>query len=230
MAALTAGQRDPAALVALAVPRIIKNKRADSIIGEIGLDVTGVFGTAQRLCSWAKVSPRTVQSGATKRSGKTGKGNFYLKSSLGQAATGAAKTDTFLGERYWRLVKVARWTKRTLRRRPALPGSGPMVPAGADSGGSSRPGRSPCRCAAAESGCAQLGSRELGLALAQPQALPENHPRPVGVLRRGLIRSSGLPADLEERRPEREAAHKHEADADGADTYQRPDLRRRCAC
>jgi len=78
---------------------------ARSIIGEIGLDVTGVFGTAQRLCSWAKVSPRTVQSGATKRSGKTGKGNFYLKSGLGQAATGAAKTGTFLGERYRRLVK-----------------------------------------------------------------------------------------------------------------------------
>ncbi len=78
---------------------------ARSIIGEIGLDVAGVFGTAQRLCSWAKVSPRTVQSGATKRGGKTGKGNFYLKSGLGQAATGAAKTDTFLGARYRRLVK-----------------------------------------------------------------------------------------------------------------------------
>ena len=190
MAALIVGQRDPAALAALAVPRIIRNKRgaleqaltgrftghhaarlemllaqhdqltalidqvttridqaitalppapagdpasgpgapaagdaclsavqrlceipgtgpgiARSIIGEIGLDVTGVFGTARRLCSWAKVAPRTVQSGASKRSGKTGKGNFYLKSSLGQAATGAAKTGTFLGERYRRLVK-----------------------------------------------------------------------------------------------------------------------------
>jgi len=190
MAALIDGQRDPAELAALAVPRIIKNKRgaleqaltgrftghhaarlemllaqhdqltalidqvttridqaitalppappadpasgpgtpaagdaylsaverlceipgigpeiARSIIGEIGLDVTGVFGTATRLCSWAKVAPRTVQSGASKRSGKTGKGNFYLKSGLGQAATGAAKTDTFLGERYRRLVK-----------------------------------------------------------------------------------------------------------------------------
>jgi|SRR5271166_3481149 len=42
-----------------------------------------------------------------------------------------------------------------------------------------------------------------------------------------LIRSSGFPADLEERRPEREAADKHEAEADGGDTSQRPDLRRR---
>ena len=38
---------------------------ARSVTGEIGLDVTGVSGgvsgTASRLCSWAKVSPRTVQ-------------------------------------------------------------------------------------------------------------------------------------------------------------------------
>lgn len=33
----------------------------------------GVFGTAGRLCSWAKVSPRTVQSGAKTGRAKTGK-------------------------------------------------------------------------------------------------------------------------------------------------------------
>src|SRR5207245_8499067 len=54
--------------------------------------------------SWAKLSPRTIQSGARRRSGKTGKGNRYLKGVLGEAAA-AAKTDTFLGERYRRLVK-----------------------------------------------------------------------------------------------------------------------------
>src|SRR4029453_11812922 len=37
--------------------------------------------------------------------GATGKGNPYLKSVLGEAATAAAKTDTFLGERYRRLVR-----------------------------------------------------------------------------------------------------------------------------
>lgn len=36
-----------------------------AVIGEIGLDMT-VFGTHQRLCSWAKVCPRTVQSGRKK--------------------------------------------------------------------------------------------------------------------------------------------------------------------
>ena len=39
------------------------------------------------------------------RAGKTGKGNPYLKGVLGEVAVAAAKTDTFLGERYRRIVK-----------------------------------------------------------------------------------------------------------------------------
>src|SRR5262249_59874223 len=39
------------------------------------------------------------------RSGKTGTGNPYLKRALGEAAAAAARTDTFLGERYRRLVR-----------------------------------------------------------------------------------------------------------------------------
>ena len=77
---------------------------ARAVIGEVGLDM-GVFGSAERLCSWAKVSPRTVQSGRKTGKARTGKGNPYLKAALGQMAMGAAKTDTFLGERYRRLAK-----------------------------------------------------------------------------------------------------------------------------
>ena len=75
-----------------------------AVIGEIGLDMS-VFGTHQRLCSWAKVAPRTVQSGRKNGRARTGRGNRYLKSALAQMAMGAAKTDTFLGERYRRLIK-----------------------------------------------------------------------------------------------------------------------------
>jgi transposase len=39
------------------------------------------------------------------RGGKTGKGNPYLKGVLGEAAAVASRTDTFLGERYRRIVK-----------------------------------------------------------------------------------------------------------------------------
>jgi transposase len=79
-------------------------KAAQVIIAEIGLDMSR-FPTAAHLVSWAKLCPRTIQSGPVTRGGKTGKGNPYLKGVLGEAAAAAAKTDTFLGERYRRLVK-----------------------------------------------------------------------------------------------------------------------------
>jgi transposase len=77
---------------------------AQQIIAEIGLDMAR-FPTPGHLVSWAKLSPRTIQSGAKNRSGRTGKGNPYLKGALGEAAAAAARTDTFLGERYRRIVK-----------------------------------------------------------------------------------------------------------------------------
>jgi transposase len=82
----------------------VGRRGAQVILAEIGLDMAR-FPTAGHLASWAKLSPRTVQSGARSRSGRTGKGNPYLKGVLGEIAAAAARTDTFLGERYRRIVR-----------------------------------------------------------------------------------------------------------------------------
>jgi transposase len=82
----------------------IGHHAAQVIIAEVGLDM-GQFPTPAHLVSWARLSPRTIQSGTKHHAGATGKGNPYLKSVLREAATAAAKTDTFLGERYRRLVR-----------------------------------------------------------------------------------------------------------------------------
>lgn len=75
------------------------------IIAEVGLDMTR-FATPGHLCSWAKFSPGIKSSaGKNKGNGSTGHGNRYLARALGEAAVGARRTDTFLGERYRRIVR-----------------------------------------------------------------------------------------------------------------------------
>ncbi|MEO7071116.1 MAG: IS110 family transposase [Nostocoides sp.] len=75
------------------------------IIAEIGVDMTR-FPTAGHLSSWAKFAPGVKESaGKAKGNGATGHGNRYLARALGEAAMGASKTDTFLGERYRRIAR-----------------------------------------------------------------------------------------------------------------------------
>ncbi|MCG2624951.1 IS110 family transposase [Arthrobacter sp. I2-34] len=78
---------------------------AAAIIAEVGTDMSR-FPTAGHLSSWAKFSPGIKSSaGKTKGSGNTGHGNRYLARVLGEAAAGAGKTNTFLGERYRRIAR-----------------------------------------------------------------------------------------------------------------------------
>ena len=75
------------------------------IIAEVGLDMTR-FPTAAHLASWAKFAPGVKESaGKKKGKGSTGHGDAYLARVLGEAAVGAAKTDSFLGERYRRIAR-----------------------------------------------------------------------------------------------------------------------------
>ena len=77
---------------------------ARSVIAETGLDMSR-FPTAGHLVSWAGLCPSARQSGPRIRAGKKGQGDSYLRGYLGQAATGAAGTATFLGERHGRISR-----------------------------------------------------------------------------------------------------------------------------
>ena len=83
------------------------------ILAEIGTDMTR-FPTAGHLTSWARLAPG-IRESAGKKKGKasTGHGNAYLASVLGNSAAGAAKTDTFLGDKYRRIAR-RRGSKRAI--------------------------------------------------------------------------------------------------------------------
>jgi len=75
-----------------------------AIIAELGTD-PAQFPTPGHAAGWARLTPRSQQSGETARPGRTGKGNRYLRGALGQAAMTAARTDTRLGAMYRRIAR-----------------------------------------------------------------------------------------------------------------------------
>ena len=92
------------------------------IIAEIGVDMSR-FPTAGHLVSWAKFAPGVKESaGKKKGKGTTGHGNRYLARILGEAAVGAARTDTFLGEEVPADRPPPRLEESHRGRRPVDPG------------------------------------------------------------------------------------------------------------
>jgi hypothetical protein len=81
----------------------IERVSAWTILTEIGTDMS-VFPDSKHLASWAAVCPGNRESGGKRMSGKTRKGNCYLRRSLCQSAWAATrKKGSFLGTVYRRV-------------------------------------------------------------------------------------------------------------------------------
>lgn len=80
-------------------------RAAQVIVAEIGVTMKPVFETDAHLASWAGLCPGNKSSGGKRLSGRTRKGNTYVRSVLVQAAWGATmKKNCYLRSQYNRLV------------------------------------------------------------------------------------------------------------------------------
>ena len=85
------------------IPGVERNT-AEVILSEVGPDMNH-FPSAQHLASWAGLCPGNNESAGKRKSGKTRKGNQWLRRALIQAAWAASRTkDTYLSSQYRRLV------------------------------------------------------------------------------------------------------------------------------
>ena len=106
------------ASMAEALPRLVEvpgvgERAAENLLAEIGTDMAQ-FPTAAHLSSWVGMSPGNNESAGKRKSGRTTKGNQWLRATLVQVAWAASHTkDTYLAAQYRRLAG-RRGTKRAL--------------------------------------------------------------------------------------------------------------------
>jgi transposase len=82
----------------------VGQRTAENVLAETGFDMR-VFLSADHLASWTGICPGNNESAGKRRSGKTPKGNVWLRRALCEAAWAASRTkNTYLSAMYRRLA------------------------------------------------------------------------------------------------------------------------------
>jgi transposase len=82
----------------------VGRRTAEVILAELGTDMSR-FPTERHAASWAAMCPGNHESAGKRQSGKTRKGNRFLRAALVEAAQAAGRTKgTYLGAQYRRLA------------------------------------------------------------------------------------------------------------------------------
>ena len=83
----------------------VKAVAAATLVAELGVDMTQ-FPSAKHLASWAAVCPGNKQSGGKRLSGRTRRGNAWLKAVLCEVAWANARSQTsYIGAQFRRLTR-----------------------------------------------------------------------------------------------------------------------------
>jgi len=91
----------------------IDRRAAEGIVAEVGADLKA-FASAGHLSSWVGICPGNHESAGKRKSGRTTKGNAWLRALLVQCAWGASRSKGTYLQSMFRRLAARRGTKRAL--------------------------------------------------------------------------------------------------------------------